>query len=34
MSARFAAGEPGTGQGLYPPGHCRTPFYARGRGGR
>lgn len=33
MSPRFAAGSTVRVKALYPPGHCRTPFYTRGRCG-
>ena len=33
MSARFAAGSRVRVSALFPPGHCRTPFYTRGRCG-
>ena len=33
MSARFAEGTRVRVKALFPPGHCRTPFYARGRSG-
>ena len=33
MSARFAAGSRVRVIALFPPGHCRTPFYTRGRCG-
>jgi nitrile hydratase subunit beta len=33
VSARFAVGSQVRVKALHPPGHCRTPFYARGRRG-
>ena len=33
MSRRFADGSLVRTKALHPPGHCRTPFYARGRQG-
>ncbi len=33
MSARFGAGSRVRVSALHPPGHCRTPSYARGRCG-
>ena len=33
MSARFADGARVRVKALLPPGHCRTPYYARGRQG-
>jgi nitrile hydratase subunit beta len=33
VSARFAAGSQVRVKALHPPGHCRTPFYTRGRRG-
>ena len=33
MSRRFADGARVRVKALFPPGHCRTPFYARGRTG-
>ena len=33
MSRRFADGRRVRVKALYPPGHCRTPFYTRGRVG-
>ena len=33
MSARFADGATVRVKALFPPGHCRTPFYTRGRRG-
>ena len=33
MSARFGAGSRVLVSALHPPGHCRTPAYARGRCG-
>lgn len=33
MSARFADGAAVRVKALFPPGHCRTPFYTRGRCG-
>jgi hypothetical protein len=33
MSARFPEGARVRVSALYPPGHCRTPFYTRGRCG-
>ena len=33
MSARFADGTAVRVKALLPPGHCRTPFYTRGRRG-
>jgi nitrile hydratase len=33
MSGPFAAGTRVRVKALYPPGHCRTPFYTRGRVG-
>lgn len=33
MSARFAAGDRVRVKALHPPGHCRTPYYTRGRYG-
>lgn len=33
MSPRFAPGDRVRVQALYPPGHVRTPYYARGREG-
>jgi nitrile hydratase subunit beta len=33
MTRRFADGSRVRVKALYPPGHCRTPFYTRGRVG-
>lgn len=33
MTVRFAPGTRVRVKALYPPGHCRTPFYTRGRAG-
>jgi nitrile hydratase subunit beta len=33
MSARFTEGAKVRVKALFPPGHCRTPYYARGRSG-
>ena len=33
MSRRFKDGERVRVKALHPPGHCRTPFYTRGRSG-
>ena len=33
MTARFACGARVRVKALHPPGHCRTPFYTRGRVG-
>ncbi len=33
MTELFAVGERVRVKALYPPGHCRTPFYTRGRVG-
>jgi nitrile hydratase subunit beta len=33
MNPRFAAGNRVRVKALHPPGHCRTPFYTRGRRG-
>lgn len=33
MSRRFADGTAVRVKALFPPGHCRTPYYARGRRG-
>lgn len=33
MSARYAPGDRVRVKHLFPPGHCRTPFYTRGRAG-
>lgn len=33
MSPRFASGQRVRVKTLHPPGHCRTPFYVRGRCG-
>lgn len=33
MSGRFAVGAPVRVKALFPPGHCRAPFYTRGRAG-
>ncbi len=33
MSARFAPGEPVRVRRAFPPGHVRTPYYARGKAG-
>lgn len=30
---RFAPGDPVRVRAMFPPGHCRTPHYARGRSG-
>ena len=32
-AARFAPGDPVRVKAMFPPGHCRTPHYARGRSG-
>lgn len=33
MTARYAVGEEVRVRQAYPPGHCRTPFYCRGKSG-